>query len=534
VSGETFLALAELRGRLLWRRLRGRGGVPEIVAKIVLYAVALPAAVAFAAAAGVAAFRAARIGRGLFVDATVGALFFGVWQTWTAVSLSLAERDALDLRRLLVYPIPPLRVWAWGMVASMVGDPFSILWSVLLLGSFAGAALGRPGAWLLLLAATLAAFAIATVSLVALLQELLARMLRPRWTRAVAVAVVYLGALGIAASSGGGGRSAVETLRVVGRLRWILFPAALATEAGKHLYRDEVAAAAPWAAALAAAAALVTWAAYRLALAGARSGGEGPTGEAGVGRGWALPGVRGALVEKEAKYLLRHPLATVLAIVLPALAAFVAWKVAPRIPAEAGEVVRALPLFGFVLYTLLAMQPFWLNAFGWERGGALTFLLAPVRLADAVLAKNATAYAFALAVFVACAAAGIAVGGPPPAWAMVAALVLHAGMAPWIFAAGNLVSILNPRAAPASLHRGGALSAVSAFAGMAILSAAAGLFALPVLLALAVDEPWALVLGWALLGAAGYAVWAWSLPRAGALLARRREAFLEAVCGDEV
>jgi ABC-2 type transport system permease protein len=323
-------------------------------------------------------------------------------------------------------------------------------------------------------------------------------------------------------------------MRTLGRLRWIAFPAAFASEAGKLLYRGDPAAAAPWVAALVASAGLAGWVAYRLALAAARDGGEAVGGVRDGGRGWRLPGVRGALLEKEAKYLLRHPLATVLAIVLPALSAFVAWKVAPRIPPEAGEVVRALPLFGFVLYTHMATQPFWLNAFGWERGGMRTFLLAPVRPGDAVLAKNAATYAFAVAVFGGCVAAAVAVGGPPPVWALVAAVVLHAGLAPWLFAAGNLVSILNPRAAPVNLHRGGALSAVSGFAGMGILSASAGLFALPVLLALRLDEPWALVGGWVVLGAAGTAVYAWSMPRAGAILARRREAVLAAVCGDEI
>ena len=534
-GGGTLRAVAELRMLLLWRRLRGRGGVPELVAKIVLYAVAIPAAILFGVAAGAAAWRAARIGSGLMVDATVTALFFGVWQTWTAVSLSLAERDALDLRRLLVYPIRPGRVWTYGLAASLVGDPFAVFWCTVLAGSLAGAALGRPGGWILLLAATMAAFAMATVSLVALIQELLGRLLRRKRSRDLAIAAVYVGmALGLALLSGVGRTGAFEVLRAVGRLRWIAFPAALATEAAKQLYRRDAAGALPWVVALVVLGLAVAWLAYRLALAAARSGGEVAAATPGPGRGWGLPGAGGALLEKEVKYLLRHPLASVLALVLPALSAFVAWKVAPRIPEEAGEVIRALPLFGFVVYTHMATQPFWLNAFGWERGGVRVLLLAPIRAGRALGAKNAAAYLFALAVFAACAGAGIAVGGAPPAWALVAAFTLHAGLAPWLFAAGNLVSILNPRAAPVNLHRGGALSAVSGFAGMAILSAAAGLFALPVLLALRLDEPWALGGAWAALGLSGLALYRWSLPRVGALLERRREALLAAVSGDEI
>ncbi|HSN91189.1 MAG TPA: hypothetical protein VLS93_08160 [Anaeromyxobacteraceae bacterium] len=531
----TLRALLELRLLLLWRRLRGRGGVPELVAKIVLYAVAVPAALLFGAAAGLAAWRAARTGSGLMVDATVTALFFGVWQTWTAVGLSLAERDALDLRRLLVYPIRPGRVWTYGLSASLLADPFAVFWCTVLLGSLAGAAVGRPGGWILLLATTMAAFAMATVALVALIQELLGRLLRRKRSRDLAIAAVYVGmALGLALLSGVGRTGAFEVLRAVGRLRWIAFPAALATEAARRLYRHDAGGALPWLVALLALGLAAAWLAFRLALGSARSGAEASAAGPGPGRGWGLPGAGGALLEKEVKYLLRHPLASVLALVLPALSAFVAWKVAPRIPEEAGEVVRALPLFGFVLYTHMATQPFWLNAFGWERGGVRVLLLAPIRAGRAVGAKNAAAYLFALAVFAACAGAAIAVGGAPPGWALWAAFALHAGLAPWLFAAGNLVSILNPRAAPVNLHRGGALSAVSGFAGMAILSAAAGLFSLPVLLALRLDEPWALVGSWAALGLAGLALYRWSLPRAGALLERRREFLLAAVSGDEV
>jgi ABC-2 type transport system permease protein len=531
----TLRAVTELRVRLLWRRLRGRGGVPELVAKIVLYAVALPAAVVFAALVGAGAFRAARLAKGIFVDATVTALFFGVWQTWTAVSLSLAERDALDLRRLLVYPIAPSRLWGFGLAASIVGDPFALFWCVLLAGSLVGAALGRFGAWVLPLALTIALFVLATVALVALLQELLGRFLRRRRSRELAIAAVYVGiGFGLAALSGAGQHGALEVARAIRRLRWAFYPAAFASEAGVHLFRDELAAAVPWIAGLAALALATAWAAYRLALAAARSGGEASGGAPDPGRGWRLPGVRGALLEKDAKVLLRHPLASVLALVLPGLSALVAWKLVPRIPEEAGEVVRAIPLLAFVLYTHLATQPFWLNAFGWERGGMRTYLLAPISGADALAAKNAAAYVFSLAVFVACAGAGIAVGGPPPLWAILAALALHAGLAPWLFAAGNLVSILNPRAAPLNLHRGGALSALSGFLGMAILSAAAGLFSLPVLVALRLDAPWGLAGGWAALGAAGLVLYRWSLPREGALVARRREALLAAVCGDEL
>jgi ABC-2 type transport system permease protein len=527
-------AFAELRFRLVWRRLRGRQGVPELVARIVLFVVAIPAGLAFAVLAGLGAYSAVRAGRGIRAEVAVAGVFFGIWQTWTAIALSLSEREGLDLRRLLVYPLPPARLFAYGVVASVAGDPFSVFWCLVLAGAYTGAAVARPGAWLLLLALAYVLFVAATVALVTLLQEGLARALRGRRARVLAIATIYVGTAGLVAWTGGRPAALADAFRVLRVLRWAAFPAAFAHAAVLPLYDGRSLAALPWLAALAGGAAVASFAAYRLALGSALAGEAGAPRAAASGEGgWRLPGRMGALVEKEAKYLLRHPLATLLALILPALAGLVAWKVAPRIPAEAGEVLRALPLLGFALYAHVAAQIFWLNAFGWERGGGRTWFLAPVPAAEVILAKNVCAYVFSLALFAASAGVGIAVAGAPPRWALVAAVALHAGIAPWLLGAGNVVSILNPRAAPLTVQRGGALSPLSSLAGMAIFSAAAGVFSIPVLVALRLDQPWVLVVAWAALGLAGAGAYAALLPAMSRLLERRREPLLEAITGDE-
>jgi ABC-2 type transport system permease protein len=527
------LAFAELRARLLWRRLRGRGGVPELVARIVLFAVALPAGGVLAVLAGTGAYKAVRTG-GVRAEVAVAGFLFGVWQTWTAVSLSLSERESADLRRFLAYPIPPARVFGYGLAASVVGDPFALVWCLMLAGAFLGGTLARPGAWVFLLAAAYLLFVLATVSLVALLQELLARLLRGRRVRELAIAAVYVGTAFLVVFMSGGPRAALQAVRALKDVRWLAFPPALAERAVTSLYAGRNGVALAWLALLAVAAATAAWGAYRLALAAARSGGDqAPRAAASGAGGWRLPGRLGPLLEKEAKYVLRHPIASVLALVVPAFAGFVGWKIAPRIPEEAGEVVRVLPLLGFALYAHLATQPFWLNAFGWERGGGRAWFLAPVAAADVLAAKNAAVYGFSLALFAGSAAAGVAVGGAPPAWALLGAFALHAGIAPWFLAAGNVVSILNPRPAPHTIQRGGHLSPVSALAGMAIFSAGAALFAVPALLAIRLDEPWLLAPAWALLGLAGLALYLVALPRAARLLGSRREPLLEAVCGDD-
>ncbi len=532
--GRPFLAFAELRARLLWRRLRGRGGTVELVARLVLFALAIPGGLAFAAFAGAGAFQASRAGRGAVAEIAVAALFFGVWQTWTAVSLSVSERDAVDLSRFLVYPIPPSRVFAYGLAASVVGDPFAVFWLLILAGAFAGGALARPGAWVLLLAAAYALFVAATVAFVALVQELLARFLRGRRAREVAIAALYVGTAALLLFVSGGARSALQAIRALRVLRWIAFPAAFAERSVVALYAGRWGPALAALSALALAGAATAWAAYRLAIASARSGGPGAPHVASRGAaGWRLPGRLGALLEKEGKYVVRHPISSVLALVVPALAAFVGWSFSPRIPADAGEVVRALPLFGFALYAHLATQPFWLNAFGGERGGARAWFLAPVSARDVLVAKNVSAYLLSLALFAASAAAGIVTGGAPPGWALAGALLLHAGIAPLFLGAGNVVSILNPRAAPHTVQRGGHVSTVSALAGMIVVAAGTAAFGAPVLLAIRADEPWLVPASFAVLGAASLALYRATLPRAARLLAARREALLDGVCGDD-
>jgi ABC-2 type transport system permease protein len=527
-------AFAELRARLLLRRLRGRGGIPELVARIALFVVVIPAGLVFAGLSGAAAWRAVRVGTGLQAEIAVAALFFGVWQTWTAVSLSVSDREAVDLRRFLGYPIAPSRVFGYGLVASVIGDPFAVFWCLVLGGAFVGAAAARPGAWVLLLAVANVLFVAATAAYVALLQELLARLLRGRRVREVAIAFVYVGTALLVALMSGGPRAALQAFRFFAYARWIAFPAALAERAVARLYAQRWAGALPWLVLLAVAGAAAAALAYRLALASALSGGDQAPRAAATGEGgWHLPGRLGALLEKEGKYVLRHPIASVLVLVVPALAGFVGWKLTPRIPEDAGEVIRALPIFGFALYAHLATQVFWLNAFGWERGGGRLWFLAPVAPVDVLVAKNLASYAFSFALFAASTGAGVALGGTPPAWVLLGAVTLHAGVGPWFLAAGNVVSILNPRPAPYTIQRGGHLSPISAFAGMAIFSAGGLLFSIPVLVAIRLDEAWVLPAGWAALGLAGLGVYRLSLPRLARLLRERREPLLEAICGDD-
>jgi ABC-2 type transport system permease protein len=220
------------------------------------------------------------------------------------------------------------------------------------------------------------------------------------------------------------------------------------------------------------------------------------------------------------------------AVLVPAITALIGWKVGSVIPGGDAAVVHALPLLGLAVYTHLVVQPFWLNAFGWERGGARVAFLAPVDLAEVLRVKNEVLLAFSGVLFAVSAAILLVPGGRPPPWAVLGAVVLFVAMAPWLYAAGNLVSILQPRAAPFTL-RGGNLSALSALSGIVVVSAVTGVFALPVLAAIRWEAPGGMVGAWVGMGAAGVALHRATLPALARLLAERRDVLLPVACGDD-
>ncbi|MFL5271999.1 MAG: hypothetical protein ACJ79E_08035 [Anaeromyxobacteraceae bacterium] len=489
---------------------------------------------AAAAAIGAGSYRAAVGVAGLQVTATLGGIFFGLWVAWTALSLTVNERDVLDLRRLLVYPVPPGRLYVAAVVAAMAADPLALTMSLALLGALAGAAWARPGVWLLAFAAVLVLFAAATVALVTLLQEVLARFSRSRWFREVAILVGVLGWVGLAALGTAGRRMPWAVAQLFRAGRWVFFPPALASEAARSLYARDVGGALPWALALAASIAVTVALAYHVALATARSGGEtsgGSSAHRRAPRAW--PERVGPLLEKELRYVARHPLARISFVVVPALAAFIAWRAGPRLAAHPNAIVRALPLFALAAYAHLALQVFWLNAFGWDRGGARTLFLAPLAPERVLAAKNAAAAVLSAGVFAASGLAWCAVAGAPAAWAVAGACALHAGMGPIFYGVGNAVSIANPKAAAFGVQRRGGLPQLSALAGMGLFSGVAFVFACPIFLALWLEMGWIASAAWALLAAGAWWAWRATLPVAGRFLVRRRDALLAEICGDD-
>lgn len=533
-------ALAELRGRLLWRRFTARGGIAEGVATVVLLAIAIPVGLGFAVAVGFGAYQAVRAGGGLRSDVGATAIFFGLWQTWTAVSLTLNDREGLDLRRFLQFPIAPGKTYTMGLATGVAGDPMGVAWATILVGVLVGAAVARPGVWLALLALLLVAFAAATVVFAALIQEVLAAVLTTRRIREAAMIGSVVVSVGILVAflwrAEGPARAPADLLPTLRIVQWGAWPAAFSAGAARELFAGRPTGALPWLAGLLATTGVAGWFSFGIAIAQATSGGaggEGRGGRAATGRG--LPGgAFGALVEKEARFLLRQPLARVSLLLAPLILTLVALKVEPRIPPEAGDAMRALPILGAAIYAHLLGQALWLNAFGWERGGARAFFLAPVDLLAVLRAKALVLAGFDLLLFLAAAAPLLLLGkGTAPSWAWGAALVLHLATFPWLVLPGYLVSVLRPKAASFAIQRSSAVSTFVGLMGMGIVSAVMGLFAVPALLALRADSPMTLSGGWALLGVLG-GVLAWrAAPRLARLLHERRDEFLPVICGDD-
>jgi len=534
VSGAAGLsAVLELRLRLAWRRLRAPAGTVEGVARLMLFGLTGAVGLVFAGLVAMGSYQAARNPGGLRTTVPVTALFFGLWQTWTVVSLMMADREALDLRRFLGYPLPLGRVWLFGLVAGLAGDPFALFWSLLLAASVVGAATARFGFWIVPLALDVALFAASTVALVALLEELLSRLLRLRWSRELGMLAGVAGWLVFAA---GARVPARQLLPLLAWAQWIFFPPALAAAAARPLYLGQILPALPWMVLQAAAAAATGWLAWRLALRSARAGEEvkavrrAPGGRARPSR-W--PEALGPVFEKEMLYLSRHPVTRMAMLFLPAIGAVLAWRVVPHFPAEVAPVLRALPLLGLAPLTWLMLQDLWMNSFGLDRGGARALLLSPIAPARLLRAKNGAMAAATTGLFLLACVPFLAIGGWPPAWALAGAVALQLALGPVYLGLGNLVAVLNPTPATFAYGRGRRVSAISSLAGVAIVSAGTGLMALPALLSVRLDSPWALPVGWGLLGLLGAEAYRRTLPAVGALLGRRREQLLAAVCGDE-
>ncbi len=169
------------------------------------------------------------------------------------------------------------------------------------------------------------------------------------------------------------------------------------------------------------------------------------------------------------------------------------------------------------------------NAFAYDGHGLAMLYAAPVSLGDVLLAKNLAVFtASGLVCVLLCLFYSVYLHAVPP-WVLLAVVAGAATQLPLLVAAGNFLSSLSPRKYHASLRRRdrapifttamGFVAAVAAVAPTALVARYFGRQQPGPAAALA-------LVGTALAAAA---VWRATLPRAAALLERRREAVLNAV-----
>lgn len=231
-------------------------------------------------------------------------------------------------------------------------------------------------------------------------------------------------------------------------------------------------------------------------------------------------------------------LGVVSGVVVLGLTTFVLHALRPVIPSEA---LRALILFGLIALSALVCSQLTNNAFGLDRDGLRTFLLAPLRRRDLVLGKNlAILPVLGTLELVSVGVGGVVLRLSP--LSMLAAFAQAVGVTAASLVLGNVLSVLLPiRLSNKTLGtpmRGGTAQ-LTALLGTLLAPIMLGPFALGPLAAWAVLVPGNphvpglnAVISGALAGLA-LVVYTVSLGPTGALLERREEKLLLKVTSDE-
>jgi ABC-2 type transport system permease protein len=432
-----------------WRCLRNfyaRGNRGGLVAFSVLTALWYGAVAS--ASAGVA-YLIARIDDPAQLESWLAPGLFLAFLYWQVVPLMLAATGAaVDLKRVIVYPIPTRQLFAVEVLLRMTTG-IEVL--IGLLGCAAGLLLnsGVP-AWAPVVLAPFAAF---NLFLSAGIRALLGRLLARRYVRevvvlALALAAAFPGLLLQTEAFGGLREYAPVARRLSPLMPW---GAAAAFISGANQ--------------MAAAGVLLAWTLAAFAFgrsqfqrslsfdadaARAPAGGRASVGW--VERLYRLPSALlsdplGAMVEKEIRFLSRAPRFR-LVFTMGFTFGLLIWLPLAYGREAPGDWSMASNYLTFVcVYALLLLGDvcFW-NSFGFDRGAAQLYYLVPLHFKTVILAKNIAAVLFILleiaVIVMLCSVIGLTVTGPKALEAFSVAIVLTL----FLLAAGNLVSIYHPRA----------------------------------------------------------------------------------------
>jgi ABC-2 type transport system permease protein len=455
------MGLAQIRA-VVWAQWRSiwnfyprasRGGVVFTVAGSALWY----GMCAFAAVAA-AFFFASAANLELFPRVLRGGLFVAFLYCQVVPLLLVSTGISLDLKKLLVYPIPQGQLFALEVLLRV-----SVAIEVLVIIAGAGLGLAANPRVPLRGLGGLALFAAFNLFLSTGLRDLLKRLLARRRVRELAVLLLVLAA-------------ALPQLLILGGV-----PAPL-----RRLAASEWPGIAPWTAAagvtlgggLAGWAALLLWTAAawgfgrwqfaRTIAFDEREAGAAPVSTAAGPRlldrllGWPsaiFADPLGALLEKEIRFLTRAPRFRLVFVMGFSFGLLIWLPLAFGGGRGSGSVFTSNYLTFVSAYALVLLgEVTCFNAFGFDRAAAQAYYVLPVRFRQVLAAKNLAAAFFVLtevsAVAIVCALLGMPVSGAKlaEAYAVIAVLGIH------MLAVGNLSSTHFPRAVdPSQSWRSGGM-----------------------------------------------------------------------------
>ncbi len=380
---------------------------------------------------------------------------FATWLTlalvarvWMSLISAGQMASFLDPRRFLIYAVPARVVSALNFTAQLFEPVWLLLYPVLVAIALGVSTLpGAPALWALLVAEAFAVFSVVgLLHLGAAASSLLDS--RPALRRGFSIVLLFTGFAAFQLSLARPGRPGLAEL--FGGHHWRLIaltPPGWAAVLARALSEGSPLHALTPALLLFLLGLAGALGAHRLSVrevtrpAATQSAPE----RARVQDGWALPLVSGdcaALFEKEAKTALRVGwLQLVLVPVGYLMLRSFAWR-------EVGRV----PMLVAAAYAHLGVLEIATNAFGRDLSGARAYFLWPVRGRTVLLAKNAVAYAFSLAIFALLALVALS-SARVPLSEIAVGFCAHAATFPLLATFGNVSSVLYPSPVRGTLRR---------------------------------------------------------------------------------
>lgn len=513
---EQFAAIAWLRWRILVNGLRRKGGVGELVGRILLIPVLSGMAIVPSITVGLFA--------GLFAhEARWGSIVYLLWATFAYCQLLNIQvgqpGSTFDPTELIRFPLTVRNYVSIRLCFGLL-SPANVIGTMMALSIALGILVVRPGLWFPALVA-MAVFAAANVLFSRMVFAWVDRWLATRRAREIFTALIFFASLGIQwvnltfnPAYGHGGRHSVSaehlrmaaewTHRITPFLTWLppevsTNSLVAASQADATRFAELTLVCALYAAAFLAVFALRMRTEFRgenlsdsanavsrktRTAKATKAATLAPADANRPERRFGLSPVVAAQVGKELLYVRRNT-GILYGLIAPV---FLVLIFVSRFAARGASGSWVFP--AAVAYTLLAVGTFSYNSFGLEGAGVQFYYLAPVRMGEVIFAKNLLNFLLAgVEVVLTFAIITYTAGLPPLNYAL--STVLWAGGTMLLTTlVGNRRSMTAPKKVASGRVGRNQVSQLSALIGMGILFGSAMLAAVPVGLAVYLQRDW--------------------------------------------